>query len=39
MPTIGTFYGILIQMFFNDHALARPFRCCSMPGSASRGAA
>ena len=20
MPTIGTFYGILIQMFWNDHA-------------------
>jgi hypothetical protein len=19
MPTIGTFYGILIRMFFNDH--------------------
>ncbi|MDA8351515.1 MAG: DUF4160 domain-containing protein [Pseudomonadota bacterium] len=22
MPTISTFYGILIQMFFNDHAPA-----------------
>jgi hypothetical protein len=20
MPTISTFYGLLIQMFFNDHA-------------------
>ena len=21
MPTVSTFYGILIKMFFNDHAL------------------
>jgi len=33
MPTICTFYGILIQMFWQDHAPPRRISTRSMPST------